>query len=306
MSDAMAVFDRRAVRAHRQRAAAGLGEHDFLFRESARRLADRLDDVTRKFPRALDLGCHGGELAAALGPRGGVETLVQCDLAPAMARRAGAAAGAGRLALAADEEFLPFAPRSFDLVLSNLGLHWVNDLPGCLLQVRRVLRPDGLFVAALLGGQTLHELRAALIDAELAVSGGAGPRVSPFADVAELGGLLQRAGFALPVADSDTLTVTYGDAFGLMRDLRGMGEGNALSARRRAFTRRAVLFDAAARYRDGCGGGRLPATFQIVTLTAWAPHDSQQKALRPGSARTRLADALGTVEVPAGDKARPK
>ena len=303
MSDAMAVFDRRAVRAHRQRAAAGLGERDFLFRESARRLADRLDDVTRKFPRALDLGCHGGELAAALGPRGGIETLVQCDLAPAMARRA---AGVGGLALAADEELLPFAPRSFDLVLSNLGLHWVNDLPGCLLQVRRVLRPDGLFVAALLGGQTLHELRAALIEAELAVSGGAGPRVSPFADVAELGGLLQRAGFALPVADSDTLTVTYGDAFGLMRDLRGMGEGNALNARRRAFTRRAILFEAAARYRDGCGGGRLTATFQIVTLTAWAPHESQQKALRPGSARTRLADALGTVELPAGDKARPK
>ena len=302
MSEAMTVFDRRAVRAHRERAAAGLAQHDFLFRESARRLVDRLDDVTRLFPAALDLGCHGGELAAALGPRGGIATLVQCDLSPAMARRA----AAGRLALAADEEFLPFAPRSFDLVLSNLGLHWVNDLPGCLLQVRRVLKPDGLFLAALLGGQTLHELRAALIEAELAASGGAGPRVSPFADVAELGGLLQRAGFALPVADSDRLTVTYGDAFGLMRELRGMGESNALNARRRAFTRRATLFDAAARYRDRCGGGRLTATFQIVTLTAWAPHESQQKALRPGSARTRLADALGTVEVPAGDKARPK
>jgi len=251
----------------------------------------------------LDLGCHGGELAAALGPRGGIATLVQCDLSPAMARRA---ACDSRLALAADEEFLPLAPQSFDLVLSNLSLHWVNDLPGCLLQIRRALKPDGLFLAALLGGQTLHELRAALIEAELAVSGGAGPRVSPFADVAELGCLLQRAGFALPVADSDTLTVTYGDAFGLMRDLRGMGEGNALNARRRQFTRRAILHDAAARYRDRCGGGRLPVTFQIVTLTAWAPHESQQKALRPGSARTRLADALGTVEIPAGDKARPK
>lgn len=304
MSDSMAVFDRRAVRAHRERAAAGLAQHDFLFRESARRLADRLDDVTRKFPAALDLGCHGGELAAAMESRGGVETLVQCDLSPAMARRA---AAAGRFALAADEEALPFAPQSFDLVLSNLSLHWVNDLPGCLLQVRRVLKPDGLFLAALLGGRTLHELRAALIEAELAVSGGAGPRVSPFADVAELGGLLQRAGFALPVADSDTLTVTYGDAFGLMRDLRFMGEGNALDARRRAFTRRAILFEATARYRDRCGDGdRLPATFQIVTLTAWAPHESQQKALRPGSAKTRLAEALGTVELPAGDKARPK
>ena len=301
----MNVFDRRLVRRHRDRAAAQLDGHDFLFREVAERLADRLDDVTRKFPLALDLGCHGGELADVLGPRGGIETLVQCDLSPAMARRA---ARAGRPTIAADEEYLPFAPRAFDLILSNLSLHWVNDLPGALIQIRQSLKPDGLFLAAMLGGGTLDELRQALLEAELATAGGASPRVSPFADLRDAGSLLQRAGFALPVVDGDTVTVAYRDIATLMHDLRGMGETNATHGRPRGLARRAVMAAASDLYRERFADrdGRLTASFQVVYLTAWAPHDSQQQALRPGSARSRLAEALGTTEIAAGDKARPR
>ena len=277
-----------------------LGQHDFLFREVTERLLDRLDDTTRRFPAALDLGCHAGELGRALNGRGGIDLLVQADLSPAMARRA------GRLTVTVDEEALPFAEASFDVILSNLSLHWVNDLPGALLQARRALKPDGLFLAAMLGGETLRELRASLLEAELEVEGGAAPRISPFADLRDAGGLLQRAGFALPVIDRDDITVTYPDALALMRDLRGMGETNAVHARRRGFTRRATLLRAAALYAERFAqpDGRIPATFQVIYLTGWAPHDSQQQPLRPGSAKARLADALGTRERPAGDKVR--
>lgn len=301
----MNVFDRRLVRRHRDRAAVRLAEHGYLFAEVAERLADRLDDVTRAFPIALDLGCHGGALANALGRRGGIETLVQCDLSVAMARLA---AADGRPTLAADEEALPFAPASFDLVLSALNLHWVNDLPGALIQINRALKPDGLFLAALLGGRTLSELREALLEAEVAEAGGASPRLSPLADIRDLGNLLQRAGFALPVVDADTITVSYPDALALMRDLRGMGETNAVHTRPRGATRRATLVRAAAIYaeRFARADGRVPATFEVLYLTAWAPHPCQPKALRPGSAQARLAEALGTEEVPAGDKAKPK
>lgn len=289
MPEPVEVFDRRLVRLHRDRAAPRLAEHDFLFREVAERLADRLLDVTRSFPVTLDLGCHGGEVRQALAGRGGVETLVQCDLSQAMARRA------GDLALAADEEFLPFAAASFDLVISNLGLHWVNDLPGVLAQVRRVLKPDGMFLAAILGGDTLTELRRAWIEAELAEEGGAGPRVSPFADARDAGALLQRAGFALPVVDSDTIIVTYADAMRLMADLRGMGETNAVARRRKGLTRRATLLRAIALYQEMFAGpdDRVPATFQVITMTAWAPHGSQQRPLPRGSGRIGLGEALG-------------
>ena len=305
MTDGMNVFDRRLVRRHRDRAAANLTAHDFLFREVAERLADRLDDVTRKFPLALELGCHGGEIASVLRGRGGIETLIQCDLSPAMARRA---AANGNPTLAADEEALPFAPESFDLVISGLSLHWVNDLPGCLLQVRQCLKPDGLFLAAMLGGDTLYELRQSLMEAELAEAGGVSPRVSPFADLRDAGGLLQRAGFALPVIDGDRLTASYSDILKLMRDLRGMGEANAVQARTDRPVSRAVIARADEIYRRRFGDSdrRLPASFQIIYLTAWAPAVGQQRALAPGSARTRLANALDTVELSAGDKARPR
>jgi NADH dehydrogenase [ubiquinone] 1 alpha subcomplex assembly factor 5 len=307
MDEETSPFERRAVRQHRERAAAGLAHHDFLFREVGERLLDRLDDVTHRFPLALDLGCHGGELGRLLAGRGGIERLVQLDLSFAMALRARDAAapeGAG-LTLVADEEMLPITPQSLDLVLSNLSLHWVNDLPGALIQIRAALKPDGLFLAAMLGGESLAELRTALIEAELEEEGGASPRLSPFADLRDAAGLLQRAGFALPLADRDEITVSYPDALALMRDLRGMGETNAVRERRRGFSRRATLLRAAAIYGERFGGsdGRIPARFQVVYLTGWAPHAAQQQPLRPGSAKTRLADALGTVERPAGDRA---
>lgn len=305
MTDAMNVFDRRLVRRHRDRAAADFGAHDFLFREVAERLADRLDDVRRKFPVALDLGCHGGEIARVLRGRGGIETLIQCDLSPAMARRA---ADNGRPTLVADEELLPIAAESCDLVLSNLSLHWVNDLPGCLLQLRRCLKPDGLFLAAMLGGDTLGELRQAMTEAELVETGGASPRVSPFADLRDAGSLLQRAGFALPVTDGDRLTVHYPDVLRMMRDLRGMGEGNAVQARSNRPASRPIMTRTEELYRQRFGDaeGRLPVTFQVIYLTAWAPSPTQQKPLAPGTARGRLADALATVEFSAGDKVRPR
>ena len=293
----MKIFEPCLVRAHRSRAAACLGEHDFLFREVAERLADRLSDVKRTFPLALDLGCHGGEFGQIVGARGGIETLIQCDPAPAMAGRAGG------LALAAEPDALPFSEGKFDLIVSNMSLHWVNDLPGALIQIRRALKPDGLFLASLAGGGTLGEMRGALLEAETEMAGGASPRVSPFVDLRDAGALLQRAGFALPVADGDLIPVRYENALKLMADLRGMGEANALAAMPRHFTRRAVILRAAEIYRERHEGpdGRVPASFQIVYLTGWAPDPSQQKPLKPGGAAARLADALGTTEEPSAD-----
>jgi SAM-dependent methyltransferase len=197
--------------------------------------------------------------------------------------------------LEADEEALPFAEASLDLVVSGLALHLVNDLPGTLIQIRRALKPDGLLLAALLGGATLTELRQAFLIAEEELEGGASPRVAPFADVRDLGGLLQRAQFALPVVDSDTVTVTYRDPLALMLELRAMGASNPLIERSRRPLRRATLARAIEVYteRFALADGRVPATFEIVTLTAWSPHPSQPKPLRPGSATTRLADVLG-------------
>ena len=294
------VFDRRQVRLHRDRAAANFSQHDFLFREVGARLADRLLDVERRFPLTLDLGCHAGGMATQL-TGGGVETLVQCDLSPAMVRQAGANA------LAADEELLPFADQNFDLIISNLSLHWVNDLPGTLVQIRRALKEDGLFLAAFLGAGTLVELRECLTAAEIEVRGGAGPRLSPLPTLSDGAALLHRTGFALSVADGDTLTVTYTDTLKLMADLRAMGECNSVISRCKTFTSRTVLQHAAALYHERFErpDGTLPATFQIIYLHGWAPHDSQPNALAPGSATMRLAHALETDERPAGDIARP-
>lgn len=295
------IFDRRTVRAQRERAQAGLVEHDFLMREVAERLAERLDDMRRVFPSALELGWRGPVLAKAVAARAGIESWF------AAAPTLGAARAAKRLAVVADEEAIPFAEGAFDLAISSFALHWVNDLPGTLLQARRCLKPDGLFLAALPGGESLIELRSCLLAAEAALAGGASPRVSPFVDLREAAGLLQRAGFALPVADLDTITVSYADPLALMRDLRGMGEANATAARDRRFLRRDVLMEAARLYRARHGDreGRVPATFQIVFLTGWAPHPEQPRALRPGSASARLAEALDAEEIPSGVKAGP-
>ena len=286
------VFDRRSVRRHRDRAAPGLSDYDFLIREAADRLADCLLDIKRTFPLALDLGCHTGQVASVLGGRGGIEWLAQCDLSPAMAARARAEAGP-RLTL--DEEALPFADGRFDLILSVLSLHWVNDLPGTLLQIRRALKPDGLFLCAMLGGGTLDELRQSLLAAETEVRGGASPRVSPFVDPHDAGALLQRAGFALPVVDTDRIVLSYADPFAMMAELRGLGEGNAVAERQKSFTPRAVIEAGARHYYQNHADedGRIPASFQIITLTAWAPHESQQQPLERGSGQTPLSDALG-------------
>src|SRR5439155_25332720 len=220
---------------------------------------------------------------------------------PARARRDGPG-----LAVAADEEILPFRDASLDLVVSALALQYVNDLPGTLIQVRRALRPDGLLLAALAGGDTLGELRQAFAAAEAEIEGGVSPRVAPFADLRELGALLQRAGFALPVTDVDRLTVRYASPFALMQDLRRMGATNALVERRRRPLRRATLARMAEIYRERFSDpdGRIRATFEIVWLSGWVPHESQQQPLRPGSAQRRLADALGTEEISAGEKAK--
>lgn len=284
------IFDRRAVRQHRLRAAPDFHQHDFLFREVADRLADRLTDIKRDFPLAVALGGHGDILRQALADDKRIGTLVE--------------AGNPGSTVVADEDLPPFAASSIDLVVSCLTLHWINDLPGTLIQIRNMLKPDGLFIAAMLGGDTLRQLRDALLAAESAATGGASPRVSPFAGLADLAALLQRAGFALPVADLDTIIVTYPDAFALMRELRGMGETNAVAQRRKSFTARSVLFGAASHYSEAHGDaeGRIPATFEILYLTGWAPAASQPKALRPGSAERRLADALGTTEKSAGER----
>ena len=286
------IFDRRLLRERRTRAATDLHAHDFLLTEIAERLADRLSDIARAFPLALDLGARDGILARTLKGRGAIETLIQSDAALLNAQRA----RQGGPSLVADEEALPFQAQCFDAVLSNLTLHWVNDLPGALAQIRNSLKPDGLFLATLFGTGTLAELRTALMEAELAEMGGASPRVSPFADLRDAAGLLQRAGFALPVADVDTVTVTYSDVFALLRDLRGMGEANALFDRLRHPTRRTIFARAAAIYQERFADreGRLPATFQILFLTGWAPDPSQQQPARRGSGKTSLKDVLGS------------
>jgi len=215
--------------------------------------------------------------------------LVQCDLSPAML---GQAEG---IRLAVDEEVLPFADGQFDLIISNLSLHWVNDLPGAFSQIRRALKPDGLFLCAMLGGGTLDELRQSLMAGEIAAKGGASPRVSPFVDPHDAGALMQRAGFALPVVDTDQIVLSYANPFAMMAELRGLGEGNAVAERQQHFTPRAVIEAAARHYHQNYGDDddRIPATFQIITLTGWAPHESQQQPLPRGSGQTPLGDVLG-------------
>jgi SAM-dependent methyltransferase len=291
------VFDRQLLRLRRARARA-LGPATFLLDRTATELSERLGAVLRTFDVAVDLGTPTDAVRRALAESGKIGTIVAAEpdaerLDPSFPR------------VAADEEALPFADGSLDLVVSGLALHLVNDLPGTLIQIRRALKPDGLLLAALIGGDTLIELREAFAQAESEIEGGLSPRVAPFADLRELGALMQRAGFALPVVDSDRFTVRYGEPFALMRDLRAMGATNILSERRRAPLKRATLLRMAEIYADrfADADGRLRATFEIAWLSGWAPHESQQKPLKPGSAAQRLADALGTREISAGDKA---
>ncbi len=281
MSD-MHVFDRHAVRLHRDRAAALVAGVEPILSDAASRLLDRLDDTTHRFSQALDLGGRG-VVAPMLRARGiGVVSL---DLSPRMA------AISGGLAVVGDEERLPFAPGSFDLVVANLSLHWVNDLPGALIQLRLALRPDGLLLASLPALGTLGGLRQALTEAEAQVAGGASPRVSPFPDLRDCAALLQRAGFALPVADLDEVRLLYADPLGLLRDLRHAGEANAVAARHRTIPPRALF--AAAMAQMPQQDGRVPAVLRLAMLTGWAPAETQPKPLPRGSGQVSLADALG-------------
>jgi SAM-dependent methyltransferase len=271
------LFDRRAWRLHRERAAR-LGV-DFLHDEVAHRLIDRLELVNRRFVRALDLGAREGKLACRLAADSGIGWIVCAEPASSFfAQLAGGRVGA-------DPELIPFRDASFDLIASSLVLHWCADLPGALIQLRRALKPDGLLLAAMFGGNTLAELRTALFEAELAEDGGVSPRVSPTAELGDAAALLQRAGFAMPVADSETITVTYPDMLALMHDLRGMGETNALAVRRR-FLSRSTLARAGAIYaaRFANADGRIRATFEVLFLTGWAPHPSHATP-RPGPRR---------------------
>lgn len=297
MSANPTIFDRHLLRARRVRARA-LGPATFLLDRVAAELSERLDAVLRTFGVAVDLGTPTDAVRRALAANGKIATLIAAEpdasaLDNAFPR------------VAADEEALPFADASLDLVVSALSLQFVNDLPGTLVQIRRALKPDGLFLAALIGGDSLNELREAFAQAESEIEGGLSPRVAPFADLRDLGALLQRAGFALPVTDSDRLTVRYDSPFALMRDLRAMGATNVLTERRRAPLKRTTLMRMAEIYgeRFADADGRLRATFEIAWLSGWAPHESQQKPLKPGSATQRLADALGAKEIPTGDKA---
>ncbi|MCI0467051.1 MAG: methyltransferase domain-containing protein, partial [Beijerinckiaceae bacterium] len=282
-----AVFDRCLARRRLLRAAASGKVEEFLLVQAIDELGERLAAIKRDFHTVLDAGSPSPLLASKLAAQ------LQPSLMVRMAPLAEAAANNGVLRLAGDEECLPLKPGSFDLVLSALSLQCINDLPGALIQFRRALRPDGLFLGCLLGGASLHELRTALAAAETDISGGVSPRVAPFADVRDMGGLLQRAGFASPVADSVTVTARYASMFGLTADLRAMGAANALSARKckppakRLFLRAAEVY--AERFADP--GGRVRATFEMIFLTGWAPHESQQKPLPPGTNAMRLADA---------------
>jgi SAM-dependent methyltransferase len=277
MTSAPHLFD-HALLAHRLKRRGG---HDnFLLARAAEDLADRLSTVLRPFPAAADIATPGQEfrnVLQRLRPDIGLSSASQDD---------------------STHEVLDSALKDQDLIVSGLALQHANDLPGALIQIRRALRADGLFLGCLLGGATLTELRQSLTEAESEVTGGVSPRVFPLADVRDMGGLLQRAGFALPVADSETVTVRYADMFGLIRDLRAMGGTNVLIARSRKPTRRAIFLRAAEIYRRrfSDNDGRIRATFEMIWLSGWAPHESQQKPLKPGSAKQRLADALGVKE----------
>lgn len=287
------IFDRRRLRRRRDRAArAADPEADFLKARMTADLHDRLATIRKPFARALDLGCHTGQTGRMLAALG-VASVISCDLSPVMAARAPG------LRVAASEEWLPFADGAFDLIVSAGSLHWVNDLPGALAQIYRCLAADGLFLAVFPGGETLRELRAALLEAEMECLGGARPHVAPMVDLQSAAGLLQRAGFALPVADMEPLTLSYADGPALLAELRRMGETAPLAAgpgylRRDVLARAMALYQA--RFGDGEDGGegRITARVDLVTLTGWKPHASQPQPAKRGSGQVSLARFFGS------------
>ncbi|GAA4494094.1 methyltransferase domain-containing protein [Gluconacetobacter tumulicola] len=282
------IFDRAAVRRHRDRAAPLVHRVAPVLQEVADRLLDRLDDTTYRFSAALDIGGRG-----VVGPQlraRGIDSVVSCDLSPKMAQVNGGTV------LCADEEWLPFGPGTFDLVVANLSLHWVNDLPGALAQIRHALKPDGLFLASIPVLPTLAELRRALTEAECALTGGAAPRVSPFPDLRDCASLLQRAGFALPVADVETLTLAYRSSMALLCDLRAAGETNALRLRSRQSPRPELFPAALASLTPEADDAHLSVPLRVAIMTGWAPADSQPQPLQPGAFSISLEDAIKKIE----------
>lgn len=287
------IFDRHRIRRLQQRAHNRIQEHNFLMNWNLEALIDRLADIKRSFPKVLLIsGRHDPALNRSLIAAAHADTFVTADNYHA-----------DGVSLCMDEELIPLSPASFDLVVSPFSLHRVNDVPGTLVQIRRILKPDGLLLAAFPGGDSLIELRQTFMKAELSLRQGAQMRVHPFIDRQQAAALMQRAGFALPVVDAERLTVTYDNAFRLMQDLRGMGETRALHVRESGLTGKELMMKMASTYQDDFSeaDGRIKATFEMIFLSGWAPHESQQQPLRPGSAQSRLAAALGTTEHGIGD-----
>ncbi|NHK27449.1 methyltransferase domain-containing protein [Parvularcula flava] len=289
-----AIFDRTLLRQRQDRASKAFADHDFLHRHIAEDVIDRLETIIRTFHRAAFLGPGAHYITEALTPASDVSHVVSGAFSPAMARLG--TDGAPRLT--ADEEALPFADSSLDLIVSMMALQSVNKLPEALARMRAALRPDGLLIAAFPGERSLHELRDSLYRAESEITGGVSPRLSPFTAIKDAGGLMQRAGLALPVADLIRLPVTYRNPMTLLADLRGMGETSVLTGRRKQTLRKDVLVRAMEIYAETwpADGGGVTATFEIVMLTGWAPHASQQKPLKPGSAKASLEDAVKSAE----------
>ncbi|MGA9659234.1 MAG: methyltransferase domain-containing protein [Asticcacaulis sp.] len=290
------LFDRQLLATRLDRVAEGFAQGQFLRDRSIEDMIETLSAINRRFDVALDMSArHGnfGRAVAATAVAAKIGLLIEGEVSTRLSAQQG---GMARIQM--DEEALPFGDESLNLIISALSLHSVNDLPGALVQVRRALKPDGLFMASLFGGETLKELRGCLMDAELEVRGGYGPRIAPFAESPDLIDLLKRTGFNMPVVDSDRIRVSYEHPLRLMADLRAMGESNILRQRPRKGLNRTIIERASELYfeRFADDEGRIPATFEIINLSGWKPHDSQQKPLKPGSAKMRLADALGVKE----------
>lgn len=281
------IFSRDLIKKRRERIATNFTNHAFLNQEISARLIDNLQDIKRDFKTILNMNGHDQLIKHAL-PQ---SLILKQDLALTMIKNSSC------FALQADEELIPIQNQCLDLVLSCLNLHWVNDLPGTLVQLLSCLKPDGLFIAAMLGGETLTELRQAMMKADIDHLGGISPHISPFIDVRDAGALLQRVGFALPVVSTERITVTYTDAFALMKELKAMGENNALIKRSKGLSSPKLMMKVAEVYHDMFADdtSRIPATFDIIYLQGWAPDESQQKPLKPGSAKMSLKDALGAM-----------
>ena len=299
MSEPPLLFDQRLLRQRRARFAAEIEEREVLLAYVAREITERVEIMLRAFPRALDLGAYRGLLGRTVADLPSIGDVIYAESVLAYAQRCPGPA------VVCDEDVLPFKDGAFNLIVSGLALHRVNDLPGGLIQIRRALAPDGLFMAAVLGANALTELRQCLLKAEEEIDGGVSPRVAPFGDVRAYGALLQRTGFALPVADAEEIEVVYPSPRALMEEIRALGGGNVLVARSKKPLSRRTLARAEELYRSryGTPDGQVKTTFQFVFMSGWAPDPSQQKPLKPGSARSRLADALNTAEQSGGAKA---